>query len=221
MKVAEETWKGSGHQQRQQPQHPPPNPAVASSHRVPMPSPAAMGGMSSMMQPSPASASGARGRPGMPSQYIRYPFMGPPHMGYPTMGGMPPVTPGYGDPRMGGGHARFIRAPDPGSSRQVPDTTTSSRTTLKRAASKITPGTSTPCTPGIRVAFDPAFSRKKRNTGGAEQVFPVFGPQLPDQPKTTALTVFSFLSDMELYNAAQVCKLWKLLATDKELWRHD
>jgi hypothetical protein len=48
-----------------------------------------------------------------------------------------------------------------------------------------------------------------------------FGDKLPEQPKTTALAIFSFLSNDGLYNAGLVCKDWSELAMDEELWKFD
>ena len=83
----------------------------------------------------------------------------------------------------------------------------------KRAASS-------PKTPGIRRSFDPATSRKKRKTtdGRSEPTEPYFGEN-GKQPKTTTLAVFSFLSNEDLYHACLVCKRWKNLAFDEELWK--
>ena len=77
-----------------------------------------------------------------------------------------------------------------------------------------------PKTPGIRKAFDPATSRKKRKTtdGESEPTEPYFGEKL-NQPKTTALAVFSFLSNDDLYHASLVCRRWGELAFDDELWK--
>jgi hypothetical protein len=135
-------------------------------------------------------------------------------IGYSPMG-VPPITPGYGDPRMGDA-SRFVRdgvmtAPGSGP-----------RQTLKRPAQEITPGVSTPKTPGARLAFDPSLSRKKRKKENTEEeMLAYFGPSLPLQTKTAALAIFSFLSNCDVYKAAQVCKEWKRLATDDELWQID
>jgi hypothetical protein len=48
---------------------------------------------------------------------------------------------------------------------------------------------------------------------------PCFGKKYPEQPKTTALAIFSFLSNDDLYNAGLVCKSWSQLAMDGELWK--
>jgi hypothetical protein len=217
MRVAEESWKGP-HRQRTSSAGVPPH------LRAPLPSSAGGGRpsmqvMPHMMRPSPP---GSHGRPqgppggtGPPQHYM--PYLGPAHMGaigYSPMG-VPPITPGYGDPRMGD-PSRFSRPGPtvaPGSvARQV----------MKRPAQKITPGASSPRTPGVRRAFDPAQSRKKRRKGNTEEdALPFFGPSLPPQTKTAALVVFSFLSNEDVHKAAQVCRNWKRLATDEELWQVD
>jgi hypothetical protein len=214
MRVAEESWKGA-HRQRSSSAGVPPH------LRAPLP-PSAGGGrpsnqmMPHMMRPSPP---GSHGRPqgppggnGPPQHYM--PYLGPAHMGaigYSPMG-VPPITPGYGDPRMN----------DPRFSRPGPTVAPGSvaRQAMKRPAQKITPGATTPRTPGVRRAFDPAQSRKKRRKGKTEEdALPFFGPSLPPQTKTAALVVFSFLSNQDVHKAAQVCRNWKRLATDEELWQ--
>jgi hypothetical protein len=79
----------------------------------------------------------------------------------------------------------------------------------------------TPATPAIRVPYDPSTSRKKRKAGDApEATLAYFGGKLPEQPKTTALSVFSFLSNSDLINGAGlVCKRWNRLSKDEELWK--
>jgi hypothetical protein len=83
-----------------------------------------------------------------------------------------------------------------------------------------TPQVATPRTPGVRLGYDPSSSKKKRqlSPGQNEATFPHFG-NMPEQPKTTALAVFSFLSNDEIYNAALVSKRWNRLAMDEELWQ--
>eukprot|EP00548_Thalassiothrix_antarctica_P018654 CAMPEP_0194193048 /NCGR_PEP_ID=MMETSP0154-20130528/73131_1 /TAXON_ID=1049557 /ORGANISM="Thalassiothrix antarctica, Strain L6-D1" /LENGTH=936 /DNA_ID=CAMNT_0038916989 /DNA_START=381 /DNA_END=3191 /DNA_ORIENTATION=+ len=71
-----------------------------------------------------------------------------------------------------------------------------------------------------RLGYDPASSKKKRklSLGENEATFSYFG-NFPEQPKTTALNVFSFLSNDEIYNTGLVCKSWNGLAMDEELWQ--
>lgn len=82
------------------------------------------------------------------------------------------------------------------------------------------PTVAVPRTPGVRLGYDPYSSKKKRHLspGQKEATLPYFGT-LPEQPKTTALTIFSFLSNDEIYSAGLVCKRWSRLAMDEELWQ--
>ncbi|KAI2494967.1 cation transmembrane transporter [Fragilaria crotonensis] len=82
------------------------------------------------------------------------------------------------------------------------------------------PTVTVPRTPGVRLGYDPYSSKQKRqlSPGQKEATLPYFG-ELPEQPKTTALAVFSFLSNDEIYNAGLVCKQWSRLAMDEELWQ--
>ena len=79
---------------------------------------------------------------------------------------------------------------------------------------------STPRTPGIRLGYDPYSSKRKRklSPGQDEETFTYFG-ELPKQPKTTALAIFSFLSNDDIYNAGLVSNQWSQLAMDEELWQ--
>jgi hypothetical protein len=84
-----------------------------------------------------------------------------------------------------------------------------------------TPSIVSPKTPAVRITFDPATSRQKRKVtaGEVEPTAPYFGRHYPEQPKTTALAIFSFLTNDDLYHAGLVCKQWSKLAMDNELWR--
>eukprot|EP00540_Astrosyne_radiata_P022092 CAMPEP_0116867864 /NCGR_PEP_ID=MMETSP0418-20121206/26861_1 /TAXON_ID=1158023 /ORGANISM="Astrosyne radiata, Strain 13vi08-1A" /LENGTH=127 /DNA_ID=CAMNT_0004503737 /DNA_START=214 /DNA_END=594 /DNA_ORIENTATION=- len=127
-------------------------------------------------------------------------MMGPPpqHMGYSPMG-MHPVTPAYNMPH---------------SVKPLAVRSSSKRKTMAHQQVHVTPRT-----PAVRLGFDASSSKKKRKLrpGAKEQAFPYFG-RLPEQPKTTALSIFSFLSNDDLYNAGLVCKRWSRLAMDEELW---
>jgi hypothetical protein len=80
----------------------------------------------------------------------------------------------------------------------------------------------TPRHPALRADFDPASSRRKRKRDDSEEETHLyFGPSLPHQPKTTALAVFSFLSNEDVYHSALVCKTWSRLAMDEELWKFE
>merc|ERR1712146_125236 len=124
-------------------------------------------------------------------------------MGYPPIG--MPVTPGYRGPphRMppGEGHIYGMYPPPPHNSRShsVVKTESKPREQPKNTATS-------PRTPGIRIKFDPATSRKKRKLipGEMEPTKPYFGEKIQEQPKTTALAVFAFLSNDDLYHAGLV-----------------
>jgi len=68
--------------------------------------------------------------------------------------------------------------------------------------------------------FDPLGSKRKRKIqrGFNEPAREFFGPSLPAQTKTAALSVFSFLSNDDIYNTSLVCKGWSKLSLDEELW---
>ena len=141
--------------------------------------------------------------------------MGPSHaqpglkMTFSPLGGIPPVTPGYGS--SGERRSDHFDAP-PTAARQTSHS-------LKRDVAKITPSAA-PRTPALRLKFDPSTSRKRRKTeNDDEPTYPYFGDLPPTQPKTTALTIFSFLSSQDVQEAALVCKTWKTLAEDEELWQ--
>lgn len=78
----------------------------------------------------------------------------------------------------------------------------------------------TPRTPGVRLGYDPYSSKKKRRLrpGEKEASFAYFG-DCPQQPKTTALAVFSFLTNQEICKARLVSKQWSGLGMDEELWQ--
>lgn len=202
MRAAEEAWKGpSG--SRKPPGHPqmPPASTPISSHRPP-----AQG----MMRASPdprSSTSQIAPRPHyMGQSFVHH----PPKMSFSPLG---VVTPGYPSSSHAAQRKSLSAAPP-----SVPEPATVQGT--KRPVSKITPS-APPRTPAVRLVFDPSTSRKRRKKGseGEEATFPYFGSGLPEQPKTTALAVFSFLSNEDVYKAALVSKTWKALAEDGELWQ--
>eukprot|EP00934_Nitzschia_sp_Nitz4_P002293 Nitzschia sp. Nitz4//scaffold291_size36643//13547//16546//NITZ4_007763-RA/size36643-augustus-gene-0.0-mRNA-1//1//CDS//3329546127//2293//frame0 len=217
MRLADETWKSgpAGGARKQST-----NPAVA--RRPPAKSPA-VGHLPPphMMHPSPRGPPVHHGPPphypGMPP-YYRAPHPGayPPHMGIPMTPGYPHHLP---PPHMQGESPHGIYPPMP----PGPPSSANRRSTKRPAPPAVTPAASTPKTPGVRVQFDPASSRKKRkiSPGQTETTSPIFGDKLPEQPKTTALAIFSFLSNDDLYNAGLVCKSWSQLAMDGELWKFE
>eukprot|EP00980_Cylindrotheca_fusiformis_P027930 scaffold22569_cov116-Cylindrotheca_fusiformis.AAC.1 len=206
MRVADEAWKGKspgpvgGGGSARKPTPPPPS---APSRRRSAPSPIG----SQRLGPPPHHRMHSTPRGGHPQRhhaphhhphphYMGHPgmMMGPP-MGYSPMG-MPMTPAGY--PPHPDGHGMY--PPPPG-----PPPSGGSRKTVapmmpKNAAAL---ALSTPKTPAVRKHFDPATSRKKRklSSGESEPTLPFFGDKLPMQPKTTALAIFAFLSNDDIYNA--------------------
>ena len=195
MRAAQEVWQNQSSREARTPQHGPSSTSPVVSRHTP--------GM--MMASVSPHTGGTQIAPRAP-----YPSFipNPSKMTFSPLGTQP-VTPGHTS-------AMQYRQSD----FQAPRTTNQGPlSTTKRTANKITP-TLPPRTPAVRLQFDPASSRKKRRKGNeAEATFPYFGPGAPEQPKTTALAVFSFLSNEDVYNAALVCKTWKTLAEDGELWQ--
>eukprot|EP00339_Tiarina_fusa_P025740 CAMPEP_0117049734 /NCGR_PEP_ID=MMETSP0472-20121206/34343_1 /TAXON_ID=693140 ORGANISM="Tiarina fusus, Strain LIS" /NCGR_SAMPLE_ID=MMETSP0472 /ASSEMBLY_ACC=CAM_ASM_000603 /LENGTH=1100 /DNA_ID=CAMNT_0004763257 /DNA_START=351 /DNA_END=3653 /DNA_ORIENTATION=- len=222
MRVADEAWKGRvPHGAKKPPPQPAPAAAASSSsRRLPSPGRRPPSGHH-MTHPSP------RGPPpgSHPHPYYMHPhYMHPPPPGHsPSMMGIPITPAGYAyPPHMAPGeappHGMYHPPPTiPHSAARKPPPPRQSKT--------VTPGTaSTPKTPAVRVfKFDPATSRKKRKLSpdGKEPTLPYFGEQTPQQPKTTVLAIFSFLTNDDLFNAGLVCKSWSQLATDGELWKFE
>ena len=142
--------------------------------------------------------------------------MGP--MGFSPMG-MSMTPAGYPRPPLQPGEPPHAMYPPPPANPAVQH----KKAGPTAAAQKNTPSTTTPRTPAVRVKFDPASSRKKRklSPGSPEPTLPYFGPNMPEQPKTAALAVFSFLSNDDLYNAGLVCKAWTQLSINDELWKFE
>lgn len=211
MRVADEAWKG----QPGGPGKPGGPPSVRRPPPVPSPGGARLP-HPHMMHPSPRGPPPPGSHHPPPHYMHQGMMMGPPmgHMGYSPMG--IPMTPaGYPHPQhMAQGEPHHSMYPPP------PGNPSAHRPTEVHPPPKITP-TATPRTPAVRVRFDPASSRKKRklSPGVPEPTFPYFGEKLPEQPKTTALAIFSFLSNDDLYNAGLVCKKWTQIAMDGELWK--
>lgn len=202
MRSADEAWKGGRLDQqggkvgsmRNHPIQPPHSvsfPSPAPPHRMGMP------GMPPMMHHSPPPP----GPHGPPPHYMGPPMMmGHPHMGYSPMG-MHPTPPPY---------------PMHGTDRPPAE----SEMDRRRHAFHIpTPVLSTPRTTAIRKGFDPQSRKKKQKASKDEPVVAYFGPNCPSQPKTTALAIFSFLSNDDLFNASLVSKAWTGLSLDEELWQ--
>lgn len=216
MRVADEAWKQGRAGAPRKPSAPP---ASASRHppgKSPhMPPP-------HMMHPSPRGPIPPHGPPPGHPHHLAYgmpPYMRghPPPHGYPHMG-MPLTPAGYPQhpPHM---HGEMYPPPHHGGPHPG-----MRKGELKRPPpNSVTPLSATPRTPGVRVKFDPASSRKKRkiSLGQDEATIPFFGMKFPAQPKTTALAIFAFLSNDDLYNAGLVCKSWSQLAMDGELWKFE
>lgn len=200
MRAAEEAWKGQSGG-RKPPSHPqiPSSSTPISSRRPQIPG---------MMRASPdtrPSSSQIAPRP----HYMGQSFIHrPSNMNFSPLG---VVTPGY----TSSSHGQRIPTSAGPTAAGEPATVHGT----KRSVNKITPSMA-PRTPAVRLQFDPSSSRKRRKKGNQdEETYPYFGPKVPEQPKTTALAVFSFLSNDDVYKAALVCKTWKALAEDGELWQ--
>jgi len=80
--------------------------------------------------------------------------------------------------------------------------------------------TTTPKTPASRRGFDP-HSSKKKNRREKERARVYFVSRNPDQTKNSALAIFSFLSNDDIYNASLVSKSWSKMSLDEELWQFE
>ncbi|KAL3920911.1 MAG: hypothetical protein SGILL_003024 [Bacillariaceae sp.] len=247
MRVSEEAWKsrsvgGSGRKPSSG-SRPPQGQQIPNQHRRTMQSP------SVRMHPSQHMMHGGPPPPGSRQYHPPHPHhphynMGPPHMmrghhpvGYPSPMGIPMTPGGYPVPPHHRMHPsemqRGMYPPPPGArapssapppsaqkapSNDVPTDEADAKPVKMEDSTVVTPKT-----PAVRLSFDPATSRKNRNVKQGqdewEETHPYFGETLPQQPKTAALAIFSFLSNDDLYNAGLVCKRWSKLAVDKELWK--
>jgi len=225
MRTADDAWKGRhgppGPHGPRNPNGPPRVLGPMPTHQTPGRPPHNMGGRPppghmppSYLQPSPHHTHG-------PPRGPHHPYMGPPphammgppppHMNYNhgSPPGMPPVgTPGYAP----------TSKPTPRTDEQLRPGLSSARGKFSAPPQQQTPVLSTPRTPAVRRRFDP-HSSKRKGDNRKEPSFQYFGDKLPEQPKTTALAIFSFLSGPDLYNTAVVCKRWNELAFDDELWQ--
>jgi hypothetical protein len=212
MRVADEAWKqGRGGAPRKPP-------AVPARRQPAKPPPGGHMPPPHIMHPSPRGPP-PPGGPHPPPHYMGHPMMMGPPMGYSPMG-MPMTPAGYPNPPHMQGeppHGMYPPPPPPPGSLS----SASRNTDTTRPPKHVTPMAATPKTPAVRVKFDPSTSRKKRklSPGEPEATLPFFGGKYPEQPKTTALAIFSFLSNDDLYNAGLVCKSWSQLAMDGELWK--
>jgi len=206
VRVAQEVWKGQRNQQ---------NPSIAPPSRNSMASPSTVG---RHMPPGPHPSNMHP-----PHGYMHPSFMGPPmmgHIGYSPMG-IPAVTPHYGQH-----HPVDLRSQP---RKQIKPPTKDSKTTEKgskgnkRAIQEVTPQPpEIPRTLAVRAVFDISTAKKRRKGDGSlEEELNFFGPSNPKHPKTIALTIFSYLSNSDIFNASLVNKRWSKLAMDQNLWKFD
>lgn len=194
MRVADEAWKGK---------HAPPVSTVPPSRKnAPVPSPAQGDSRPppQLLHPHPMKYPRPSGHMGRQPHYAQPHYMAPP-IGYP-----------HGTPNYMQGSKSILHGQHTGS-RPVRHPYPDPRRPQQFATPK------TPKTPAVRRVYDPKTSKRKRKLkpGTQEQTFPYF-EKVPEQPKTTALAIFSFLTNDEMYNAGLVCKRWSRLAIDEELW---
>ncbi|KAL7522841.1 hypothetical protein ACHAWX_007551 [Stephanocyclus meneghinianus] len=76
----------------------------------------------------------------------------------------------------------------------------------------------TPETSAFKRGFH-QHSTKKQSSKKLEHRESFFGPDVQKQTRTTALSIFSYLSNEDLFNASIVSKTWSNLAFDNELWQ--
>lgn len=207
MRVSQEAWKTGSHTKGGLP-----------GQHVPAPPPA----MNRNIQP--AAASHHSGGTLAPHPYMRsYHHITPQvgsqmPMGYSMGMHMPPFAAMYPGayhvpPPM---HQRLPSPPTVAVAPSAPETVI--REATKPEASMITPG-DTPRIAALRITFDIEHSRKKRVMNAADEETVAYFGSLPRQPKTTALAIFSYLSNTDVYQCALVSKLWKNLAFDEDLWQ--
>jgi F-box-like len=98
-----------------------------------------------------------------------------------------------------------------------------SKISSKRPSKEITPTSSRASRRrAIRTHFDDWESRKRRKKDPIQQEpSGFFGPSKPELPKTIALAVFNFLSNVDIYTASQVCGSWSKVANDEEFWKFE
>jgi len=220
MKISKELWeRGKAQRQKGPPQLPPQRLSIASPGGLRSP-------MASMRSPEAPMSRGMPPPPpqhphgGFPPPFVESSVSGPayrsrsPFMTSPVMGGRVGFSPM--GPGMGGFEQHGISPPAP---RKATSAVTAPKSATKKSIKKVTPATA-PRTPGVRLQFDPAVSRQKRRRGDQEEPLALFfGNQVRPQPKTVALTVFSFLADEDFLSASLVCKEWSRVAMDRELWK--
>jgi hypothetical protein len=180
---------------------------AAHGHHTSMPSPAAHLGQHpgalmysmSMISPPPGGM-----HPGaLPHHFMgRSPMMMPP-IGYHSIGMHQPITP-YS---VNESHSQMLRNMNNNRNRPIPSHFQPKQISKAKTTAK------------TRKGFNPHL--KKKQDREDENKMSYFGQNNASQTKTTALTVFSFLSNDDIYNASLVCHVWTKLSLDEELWQFE
>jgi hypothetical protein len=215
MRSSHDAWKhGMGHNMR----HGMPLPTVYPSPAPRIGQPP-MGIYSMFSPPSVGMRPGSMPPGSMPPGSMPPHFMGRSQMIMAPMGyspiGMQPVTPAYST--SGNSHHRSGGGRD----KNFPPTPHYQQRPQQRhhQHQPMSPKMSTTKNPAARKGFNP-HSVKKKN-GKREMTKHYFGPTNAPQTKTTALTIFSFLSNDDIYNASLVSHAWSKLSLDEELWQFE
>jgi len=148
-------------------------------------------------------SSGGRGNVGMSPSPMHHPPAHTPGSAHSNNSFLPPhmmQRPGYGNPPIPYGKSPMDRV-------------SKDRRPIQYARSPIK---STPRAPASRLGFNPLSKKKGKQP---EPALAIFGPRNPKQTKSTALGVFSYLSNDGLFNASLVSKLWSNFCLDEELWK--
>ena len=149
-------------------------------------------------------------------------YMAPPHvmmghpMGYSPVAMHPNPTPPFQS--SGGMHRSVARTGGGAGSGGSTSNNSSSKRRHGTSQYRMPSLTTTPKTPASRRGFDP-HSSKKKNRGEKEKANLYFGSRNPSQTKNSALAIFSFLSNDDIYNASLVSKAWSKMSLDEELWQ--
>ena len=196
MRSSHDAWKhGLNHNMRN----------VVAHHGNVFPSPAPrMGqhpphlGLYSMISPPPGNIRPGHVPPPPPHFMGRNQMIFAP-VGYSPMG-MQPVTPGYS---TGAAQQRIVE-------KSIPPTPH-----FQQRSKKIS--STTPKNPAARKGFNPHSIKKNGKKETTKEYFGLGNKAT----KTTALTIFSFLSNDDIYNATLVCHAWNELCLDEQLWQFE
>jgi len=71
----------------------------------------------------------------------------------------------------------------------------------------------------VRKGFDPHLVGKSKSSQKMKSKESFFGSGVSKQSRATALNIFSYLSNEDLFNASITCKTFSSLAFDNELWQ--